>query len=297
MGRLDGGLVPQARLSGPTPWVIAIMVALTVIAAAMGLVLRHIAAEAAAELTGGVTIQILDASPSGRQTQAEAALRVLRAQAGVGQARQVPQAEVDRLIAPWLGADTMADRGDQDIVPVPALIDVRLEGAVDAPRLNTLRAALQQVAPAARVDAQSDWLGPVFGAIESLQWLAAAVVALLALALAAAAVLATRTALGAHRATIEVVHLMGGTDSQIARIFERSIGWDAAIGGLLGFGFAVGVTLFLGRAFAALGAGWLAVGALQWNDWLVLTLVPIAAAVITMLTARLSVIAALRKIL
>ena len=45
-------LVPQPRLSGPMPWVIAVMVALTVIAAAGGLSLANMAAGARAE-TGG----------------------------------------------------------------------------------------------------------------------------------------------------------------------------------------------------------------------------------------------------
>ena len=38
-GERAARLVPQARLSGPMPWVIAIMVALTVVAAAGGLAL------------------------------------------------------------------------------------------------------------------------------------------------------------------------------------------------------------------------------------------------------------------
>ena len=89
--------------------------------------------------------------------------------------------------------------------------------------------SLRAVAPAARVDAQASWLAPVFGAIRSLQLLALALILLLAAATVAAVLLAARTALGANRDTIEIVHLLGGTDSQIARIFQRSIGIDAAV--------------------------------------------------------------------
>ena len=52
-GERAAQLVPQARLAGPMPWVIAIMVALTVIAAAGGLALGNVAETARAELAGG----------------------------------------------------------------------------------------------------------------------------------------------------------------------------------------------------------------------------------------------------
>ena len=45
-------LVPHARLAGPMPWVIAIMIALTVIAAGAGLALRNLSDNARAEIAG-----------------------------------------------------------------------------------------------------------------------------------------------------------------------------------------------------------------------------------------------------
>jgi len=287
-----GGLVPQARLSGPTPWVIAIMVALTVIAAATGLALRNIANAAALDVAGGVTVQIIEAQAPLRDQQARAAVRALGGVRGVVSARMVPQGEVDDLLAPWLGAAV-----DQDLVPVPALIDVRLDGAAGPARVAALRAVLRDVAPAARVDAQGGWLAPVFEAMDSLRWLAVAMVALLAVALAAAVLLSTRSALGAHRQTIEIVHNLGGTDGQIARIFQRLIGLDAALGRLVGLGVGLGAVLGLGSRFAALGAGLIIGGVLGPVDWLVLALVPLAAVVLAVLTARWAVLAALRKML
>ena len=61
----EAELVPQARLSGPMPWVIAIMLAMTVIAAAAGLGLRNMARSAALELEGGMTVQIVEARADG----------------------------------------------------------------------------------------------------------------------------------------------------------------------------------------------------------------------------------------
>lgn len=292
-GMGEAELVPQARLAGPMPWVIAIMVALTVIAAAAGFALRNMAQTVEDELAGGVTVQIVEAGAEARNSQAKAALEVLGRTPGVSNLRLVPQAEIDQLVEPWLGGMG----GDAEAVPVPALIDLRLDGRVSEARLAGLREALRPLAPSARVDAQSNWLRPVFSAIASLQWLAIALIVLLALALAAAVLLAARTALGAARETIEVVHLLGGTDGQIARVFQRSIAFDAAGGGAVGLALGLAAVLLLGRQFAALGAGMVSGGTLDWFDWVMIALIPVAGVVLAALTARLTVLRALRKML
>jgi cell division transport system permease protein len=287
-GGADARLMPQPRLSGPMPWVIAIMVALTVIAAAAGLSLRNTARAVTAELAGGVTVQIVEPAAEVREAQSRAALARLRAMPEVVAARLAPAEEVEALVEPWLGEGASEGGGDIGAIPVPALIDVRLAGAASPERL---------AAPAARVDAQSTWLRPVADAIVSLQWLSLALVALLAFAMTSAVLLATRSSLGANRGTIEIVYLLGGTDRQIAGIFQRAIGIDAAAGGLLGFVLGLVAVLFLGRRFASLGAGLVDSGALGWQGWVVLALVPVAAVALAILTARISVLRALRRML
>jgi cell division transport system permease protein len=57
------------------------------------------------------------------------------------------------------------------------------------------------------------------------------------------------------------------------------------------------VILGLGRRFAGLGAGMVDNGALVWTDWLLLALVPLLATGLAMVTARFTVMHALRKML
>ncbi len=292
-------IVPQARMSGPIPWVIAIMVAMMVIAAAGGLALRNTGRAAAVELSGGITIQIVEGRPAERERQAAAALALLQRVQGVSQARIVPQAELDALVEPWLG-DVASGSGidaDDAGVPVPALIDARLSGTLTPERLARLQAQLRAAVPSARVDAQSTWLKPVFGAVVSLQWLALALIVLLSCATGAAVLLAARTALGNNRETIEIVHLLGGSDKQIAGIFQRSIAIDAASGGIAGFAAAFVVIFLLGRSFAALQAGIVTGSALGWIDWAVVALIPLAVAALATVTARWTVMRALRRML
>ncbi|MBC2669036.1 cell division protein [Novosphingobium piscinae] len=293
-------IVPQDRLQGPIPWVIAIMVGLMVIAAAGALALRNTGQTAASDLAGGITVQIVEARPEVRARLAARAAEVLRRQPGVSEVAIVPPGELAALVEPWLGrVDGAPDdpAGADSGLPVPALIDARLAGPADPARLAALGAALRAEVPAARVDAQSTWLTPVFGAIESLTWLALALIVLLGLATGAAVLLAARTALGNNRATIEIVHLLGGTDAQIAGIFQRATALDAAGGSLAGFAAAWIVVSLLGRTFAALQAGLVTGGALGWGDWALLGLIPLAAVALATLTARWTVMRALKGML
>jgi cell division transport system permease protein len=288
-------IIPQARMSGPMPWVIAIMVAMTAIALAAGLALGNAVSAARAEIDGGVTVQVIEPRSEIRAAEAARAVEAIKTMPGVAGLRLVPQEELDALIEPWLGTGIASATGAA--IPVPALIDVRLKGPATPAQLEAIGRRVMPVAPSAKIDAQSNWLRPVFDAMVSLQVLSIALVALLAMALAAAVLLAARSALGANRDTIEIVHLLGGTDAQVARVFQRSIGYDAAGGGTVGLALAMVVILVLARRFSGLGAGLVDNGALVWSDWLLLALVPILATLLAMLTARLTVLHALRRML
>ena len=289
-----GGLLQQARLAGPMPWVIAIMIALTVMAAAAGLALSNLADNARAEISGGLTVQVVEAAPAERERQAEVAVALLTNRDDIADVRRVPDEELAGLIEPWLGEDAGME---EEAIPIPALIDVRFRGPVTERRLAELREALTASVPSARVVAQAGWLARVFQAIASLQWLAVGLVVLLAATSAAAVWLAARSALGSNRETIEIVHLLGGTDGQIARLFQRSIAIDALIGGVVGLLLGIGAIFLLGQQFAALGSGMIAGGGLGMGDWIALGAIPLAGVAIAMLTARLTVLATLRKML
>ena len=118
---------------------------------------------------------------------------------------------------------------------------------------------------------------------------------LMMLATAAVVGLAARGAHDSHRGTIDVLHLMGSTDVQIARLFQRRIGLDALMGGALGFAFALLVILLIGLRLAATGSELLAAIALPMRDWLILVALPIAGVLLATLTARWTVLRALGR--
>lgn len=284
-------LLTEGRLSGPMPWVIAIMMFLTALAAAGGIGLSHAAAELTSGIANRITIQIVEANPDIRAEQSDDVMTLLGGLPGVIAAEQVPEREIEELLAPWIGSAAAAEG-----VPIPALIDVDLtEAAHD--RLDRIEAAVRDVAPAARVDDHARFLAPLTGLIRSLTWLALALVLLTAGAAAATVMLAVRAALDTHRGTIEVLHLMGATDIQIARLFQRRIALDTMFGGIVGFLAAVIVILLLGQRIGAVGSELLGAVTLPWYGWILLALLPLAGALIGTLAARLTVLAALRRML
>lgn len=284
-------LLTEGRLSGPMPWVIAIMMFLTVLAAAGGLALNHAARNVTGSIAQRITIQIVEANPDLREQQTRAALTALSAMEGVTAVHRVPDAEIEALIEPWIGG-----AGEEEGIPVPTMIDADLtEEAHD--RLDTVEEAVLAAAPAARVDDHAQFLAPLAGLIGSLTWLALALVVLTASALAASVILAVRAALNTHRGTIEVLHLMGATDIQIARLFQRRIALDALLGGTIGFLSAVIVLLLLGQRIGAVGSELLGSATLPPLAWLLLLLLPIVGAIVSTLVARFTVIGVLKKML
>jgi cell division transport system permease protein len=164
-------------------------------------------------------------------------------------------------------------------------------------RLDRIGAALTRVAPAARVDAHAQWLAPLARLIAALQWLAAGLVLLMVGATTATVVLAARAALDTHRSTIEILHLMGATDLQVARLFQRRIALDALFGGLVGFIVAGIVLIGIGQRVTALGSELLGSAAVPPMGWAVLISLPAFGVVLAMLVARLTILRALGRML
>lgn len=286
-------LVPRSRNRGPIPWVIAIMIGLTIMAAAAGLALGNLIDRAEADLSGALTVQIIEANAETRDDQAQQVADILVAERSVTSVRIVPQDELTELLAPWVGTS-----GDDSIsIPIPALVEAQLSGVANAEEVARLNALLIDTVPTARVDAQSDWLKPVYEALSSLQYMAFALIILLALGSAAAVWLAARSAFNTHRQIIEIVHLLGGTDRQIARIFQRSVAFDALVGGAVGLAVASISVWVIGGRFAAIDSGMVAGGALGVADWLILFAIPLGGIALAMLTARITLLTALRRML
>jgi cell division transport system permease protein len=285
-------LLPEGRVAGPMPWVIAIMMFLTVLAAAAGLGLAAAVQSVGDDLAGRATVQIVEANADRREALSGEAARLLRKSPDVKSVHPVDPTALADQIRPWLGQD--AANGD---LPIPALIDVELKPGATRDQVQRLGRVLSAISPSIRVEPHAAFLQPLGSLLTALGGLAAGIVLLMALATAAIVVLAARAAHDSHRGTIEVLHLMGATDVQIARLFQRRIGLDALFGGLLGFATALLVIILLGARLAATGSDLLAAISLPWSSWVILAVLPVGGVLLATLAARWTVLRSLGRLL
>lgn len=277
----DRQLLGVRPLSGPTPWLVAIMGFSILLVAAAGLGLANTASLVARSVEARYSVEV----PAG-SARLPALLAAVRSAPGVTNAAAVSDAEMRASLRRWLGP--LADSAD---LPVPALVNFDLrEGAA----LEPVRRIVLAAEPAAAIESHRTAVGPMIQSLRTLQWVALVLVLLLGTAAAAAIVLAARAALDTHRSTIEILHGIGATDEQVVGLFQRKIALDSLVGSFAGTA-AAGVVLLL-LAAGATYLGQLTGGAtLGLVDCVLLGLVPLALTGLATLVARNAVLARLRQ--
>lgn len=265
-----------------------VMLFLTVLAAALCLSARGAAQRMEQQLAGRLTVQVVDGNAARRDRAAAAALAVLAARPDVRAARPVPEAELRALLSEWAG-----DGADGEAaLPLPAMIEAEL---ADPAAAAAVSAAVRARAPDARVDAQGDWMAPVSRVARGAAMLGAAAAGLAAAAALAVVALGARAGVAANRSTLEVMHLLGATDAQVARLFARRAAWLALAGGGAGGLAGLAVARLAGAEVARLGSGAMGDARLGAADWLALALLPVAFAALAALTARVAVLVRLGR--
>lgn len=281
----ESRLLPIGRLHLPTVTVMAIMTFAMIVVGAAGLAL----ANAAGTVASGVENRYLIELPAAAKAELPRAAAAAHSTPGVSGVTPVPEAEMRRTLERWLGAE--ASSAD---LPVPSLVTFDVKPGTN---LGALQARLRASAPSARLVAQTAELEPLLRSIRALQWLAFALIVLMAAATAAAVVLAARGALDTHRSTIEIMHRIGATDRQITRLFERKIAVDAIAGAGGGAAAAVAVLVTVGGTGAALAGELAARAPIGGGDALILALVPVAAVALSISVAHRTLLGALRATL
>ena len=272
------------------PALIALMVYLAALATSAALALDRALGRWNDGLAGTLTVEVPVGEDASKDELA-AALATLRAAPGVLATEPLERAQMAKLLAPWLGAGVAVED-----LALPHLIDVRIDAGVD---LAALRGALARAAPEAMLDDHRLWLDRLAALGFTAEATALLILALVAAAAALVVVFATRAGLSVHRDVIDLLHLMGARDGYIAAQFQHRALRLGLSGGLFGLGLALATLLALVHAgdAAALGAIATPVPSLRlaaWH-WAILFLLPPAAALIAMLTARLTVLGTLAR--
>jgi len=273
------------------PWLIAFMVFLACLALAAVLVVERSIARWDRGLSGQLTVQVPAAGdPALDESRLQAVLAVLTATPGVRGVTVMNAAEVRRLLQPWLGSGA-----ELEGLPLPTLIAVSVDPTA-TPDLDDLNRQLAAAVPGSFADDHQRWLDDLVALAGSVELAALAVMLLVGLAAIITVVFVTRTGLEIHRQVIELLHLMGAQDRYIAREFQRHALRLGLRGGL--FGFALAAAALAGLAWLARGSNAALLPDLDLAplDWAWLALLPLAAAVTAMWTARLTVLRTLVRL-
>jgi cell division transport system permease protein len=199
-------------------------------------------------LQAGVLTLQLPADTSTART--EMALAVLRQTPGIVGARLLDPAEMKRLLGPWLGASVPLDR-----LPVPRLVDLQVapDAAID---FAALRQKLTSVAPGAELEERQ--AGDDGRRAELLRAVRALAIGLSLVAMlgVTSLVLAIREHLARHQQAIELLHLLGADDGDIAARFQTQA---------LSFGLLGGAAAAVAGALTVIWPGYN--GLLHFADW------------------------------
>ncbi len=283
LAALQATVIPPADgARWPLHLVIAVMCFLASVALGVTLTVAHVAEEWSSDLVGVVTVQVKPRPNVEMDDQMARALEILRETPGIASASRVPAATSAELLEPWLGSIDLPED-----IAVPQLIDVRLDPAHDAD-LEALGLILADAVPGAELDDHFRWKSRLTAFATSLEGLSLAALFLIVAATISIVVFATRAAMEANREIIEVLHLIGAKDSFIAREFQSQFFWVGLRAGAIGAVAAALVLMMLTLFAGGEGEFFLPGLGVTWTTYPSLLLVPVLAALVAVITARVT---------
>mgnify|MGYP003966951891 FL=1 len=272
------------------PWMLAFMVYLAALAVAGLFILADVTDKFDRGIENTLTIQIpVSESVLSDDRKVAAVLARLRRTLGIERADALGRSEVSDLLRPWLGATAASDQ-----LPLPRVIDVTVDRSKGF-RAQNVRDALEPIVPGIVIDDHGAWLGDFLRAVRGAEMMAIAVVFLICLITVIMVIFTTRTGLGLHRETIEIMHFVGARDSYVARQFALRFSLMGLKGALIGIALAVPSLLLLSVIAKNSGIGLIPDFDLTTVAWISIGATVPASSLIAMMTARATVIKSLTQ--
>lgn len=249
-------------------------------------------------ILGSLTVQIMPVNLADKnKAQAETlahqdnVAEYLKSVAGVENVSPLNEAQLKKLIQPWLG-----DGVNLNNLPLPRIIDVKLKPQAEID-FEELSAGLAKISDYASLDNHKLWLSKLIKFADGLKMLAMTVLILVVMVTSGAIFYTTQTSLGLHKYIIEILHTMGAKDAYIAQQYARRNAFLGAVGGIIGILFAVPVIFLIASLARQIEGGIISEAALSLPDWGIILSLPAFSAAIAMTTAYYTVKQTLQKLL
>ena len=296
MREINAAVLPRDKGAAPLDFVIAVMAFLAALALGASLIADRTTQGWSHGLAAKLTVQIVPPDNGDAKKildrETDTVVNLLRAAPGIANAASLSDAELDALVAPWVGQNGLTSD-----IPLPRLIDASITPGMSVD-VAALVAQLKKAAPHATLDDHSRWITRLSAIANTVRYSAYGILLLIAIATAAAVSFATRAGLDAHHEMVALLHQMGARAGFIARTVEWHYFTSALVAALLGTVFAA--LLFLGAGglerFGVDAVPFLPPLTLAWSEMPWLLAVPAATALIAWATARISVLSVVRAI-
>lgn len=245
---------------------------------------NKISVEIPATDSGGDVIE-----PGIVKSMTDAAAKILNSHPDVKEATIMEESQIRELLSPWLGKDMVMDS-----IPIPGLISVTFD-AESNPDLAVLGQKLKEVAPQARIDTHESWLSDVLRFTGALQFATILLSLIIGMTTLVAVAGGVRSKLSENKEELELLHLMGASDSYIARQLQRHTLILSFQGGLAGVVAGGLMLLVIGLVAGEMGVNLVPDFRLDAAQKLMLFLMPVPIAILAMVTARFTVLRVLTK--
>jgi cell division transport system permease protein len=281
-------------------WVTGLMVFFVTLALAVNLGLNAMTQNWVTGLSGALTIEIKAPAPDGatglppekdQQAFEEGVQKVLwltKQHPAVKEGHALSKSEIQTLIRPWLGEDV------PDGLPLPAIIDIKLNPGADAAKLQ---ADILALVPAASVDTHDGTLDDVKTLAATVRLFVLLLTGAIVLIASAAVASIVRAKLALHAKEVETLHLIGASDEYIARQFRQHALKGSLRGSVLGLLAMVLLLVAAGYFTRTLDLSLLPRFNLNTAQWVLFVTGPLfAGSIIAHLTAQRTVMKELAKL-
>ena len=249
------------------------------------------------DLTAVVTVEIPpQLLPDGsadllaKEVQISLVTEILSGTPGVLSVDVIADDHAFELVSDWVG-----DSLPLDTLPLPALIDVRLDP--DAPASSdVLITRLANAAPDATFVDHGHWLGDLERLSATVAGIVAGALGLAVIAGTATVAAVTAAGFAAWRPTIRLLHTLGAEDGYVVRAFVRSAVRQGLWGGTGGIVLSIATVAALTWGIAPTDPELAQIGELGFWAWGWLILVPLATTALAVATTWLTVTVALRRL-
>lgn len=209
------------------PWIIGFMVFLAAVSLVVSVNLNLFISGKG--FNGGNTVVVqIPASEADQAAAMQAVVQVLQGKPELKEVRPVPESDIRTLLEPWLGKTDSSSP-----IPIPVMVEAKVQTS-GAFNVDELREQVKTVVPAAEVDDNSEWMRKLESFTRSIQLVAAGIVFMIGVVTVCTVILATKTGLKLHSDTIDILNLVGATDSYIAKQFQTNSMLLAMRGGIIG---------------------------------------------------------------